>query len=388
MTGGCYAETCYGNSHYRSAFAHEWKSYVVQYTDPETGKKKYHASFRRKDMAQQEANKLRTLLDDGHIPEAKRKRKERVGKTFVEIADVCETHWRRRCKEGSLRKATVDGYLVFLKPLVKRFGSSLMGTITHDDVLDYRADVADQNSKVLANRRLFVMKQVFAKALELGSIDRDRVAGIQYLSEREHERKAFMRPVQVEELLKAATENRAKHYLPLAILLAVEHGAGKQEVLDLTWGDVDLEYGETGLIRFHRTKTNVDRVHRLMPRTREALHHRKAYLEKQRERKGIKVKGNYVVGRLDGSRMTSFRSAWESVCKSLGLKDFHFHDNRHTYCSNIIMAGGTLKHAKEMIGHKTLGMTDRYSHLEAAGDNPMQAALAAHYGASKGPTDT
>ncbi|BDQ33526.1 tyrosine-type recombinase/integrase [Pseudodesulfovibrio portus] len=67
------------------------------------------------------------------------------------------------------------------------------------------------------------------------------------------------------------------------------------------------------------------------------------------------------------------------MCKSLGIEDFHFHDNRHTYCSNIIMADGTLKHAKEMIGHKTLRMADRYSHLEAARENVIQDNLAAHY---------
>jgi len=43
------------------------------------------------------------------------------------------------------------------------------------------------------------------------------------------------------------------------------------------------------------------------------------------------------------------------------------------------MAGGTLKHAKEMIGHKTLRMTDRYSHLEAARDNSIQSLFAEHY---------
>ncbi len=77
--------------------------------------------------------------------------------------------------------------------------------------------------------------------------------------------------------------------------------------------------------------------------------------------------------------MRDVKTAWKGVCKLLGLKDFHFHDNRHTYCSNIIMAGGTLKHAKEMIGHKTLRMADRYSHLEAARENLIQESLAAHY---------
>ena len=43
------------------------------------------------------------------------------------------------------------------------------------------------------------------------------------------------------------------------------------------------------------------------------------------------------------------------------------------------MADGTLKHAKEMIGHKTLRMADRYSYLEAARKNVIQDNLAAHY---------
>ncbi|MBU1611281.1 MAG: hypothetical protein KKC99_05490, partial [Proteobacteria bacterium] len=46
---------------------------------------------------------------------------------------------------------------------------------------------------------------------------------------------------------------------------------------------------------------------------------------------------------------------------------------------NIIMAGATLNHSKEMIRHKTIRMADRYSHLEAARENVIQDSLAAHY---------
>lgn len=140
-----------------------------------------------------------------------------------------------------------------------------------------------------------------------------------------------------------------------------------------------MDYGETGIIRFYRTKTKVERAHRIIPRTRKALLARKAHINKMRKLRGTPNNEDYVLGHLDGSRMSEFKSAWKSVCKSLGIEDFHFHDNRHTYCSNIIMAGGTLKHAKEMTGHKTLRMADSYSHLEAARENVIQDNLAAHY---------
>ncbi|MBU1002698.1 MAG: site-specific integrase [Proteobacteria bacterium] len=358
------------------------KSYVVQYLDPDTGRKKYHATFRRRDIAQQEVNKLRIILDDGHLPETKRKRKERTGKTFGDVAELCRDEWQRRAQEGDLSPKTAEDYMIFLKPLLKHWEKELIATISEKDILDYRAALAERKSKVLSNRRMFIVKQVFGKAKKTGIIKEDPTAYIRYLSESEHERKRFMSPKEVAKLLNAATKTRAKHYLPLAILLAVEHGASKQEVLDLKWEDVSLDVGETGIIRFHRTKNNMNRVQRIMPRTYEALVRRRDFLALKRRTRDIKVIDDHVVGHLDGSRLGTFKAAWKQTCALIGLKDFHFHDNRHTFCSNIIRAGGSLKHAKEMIGHKTLRMTDRYSHLESGGENPIQDSLAVLYGAT------
>ncbi|BBD09867.1 hypothetical protein [Desulfovibrio ferrophilus] len=107
------------------------KSYVVQYLDPDTGRKKYHGSFRRRDLAQQEANKLRVILDDGHMPEKRQQRKQRKGKTFGDVAELCRQEWQRREQEGDLSPTTAKGYLTFLKPLEKKWANALMATISH-----------------------------------------------------------------------------------------------------------------------------------------------------------------------------------------------------------------------------------------------------------------
>ena len=52
-----------------------------------------------------------------------------------------------------------------------------------------------------------------------------------------------------------------------------------------------------------------------------------------------------------------------NTSKIAEVKGFHFHDLRHTFCSNLLLSGSDLKDVKEMIGHKDLAMTDRYSHL-------------------------
>jgi len=46
-----------------------------------------------------------------------------------------------------------------------------------------------------------------------------------------------------------------------------------------------------------------------------------------------------------------------------GIEDFHFHDLRHTFASQVLLKGGTLKDVQELLGHKTMTMTLRYAHL-------------------------
>ena len=46
-----------------------------------------------------------------------------------------------------------------------------------------------------------------------------------------------------------------------------------------------------------------------------------------------------------------------------GIKDFHFHDLRHTFASHLIMAGVDITTVSRLLGHKSLTMTLRSSHL-------------------------
>ena len=71
----------------------------------------------------------------------------------------------------------------------------------------------------------------------------------------------------------------------------------------------------------------------------------------------------YVFGNGNGGHIGDIKHSFTSACKKAGITDFRFHDLRHTYASHLAMRGVHIRALQELLGHKTLAMTQRYSHL-------------------------
>jgi integrase len=123
-------------------------------------------------------------------------------------------------------------------------------------------------------------------------------------------------------------------------------GVRRGEALGLTWDRVDRA---RGVIRLELTKSGRRREVPLSSNADAVLARRWTP-----EAKG------YVFG---SRNWNSFRSAWESALAAAGVDDLRFHDLRHTFASWLIQRGRTLREVQEALGHQTITMTMRYSHL-------------------------
>ena len=57
------------------------------------------------------------------------------------------------------------------------------------------------------------------------------------------------------------------------------------------------------------------------------------------------------------------RKSWETALERAGIEHFRFHDLRHTTASYLAMNGASTMEIAAVLGHKTLQMVKRYSHL-------------------------
>jgi hypothetical protein len=74
-------------------------------------------------------------------------------------------------------------------------------------------------------------------------------------------------------------------------------------------------------------------------------------------------KSGYVFGNGNGGHVGDIKDSFTSTCRRAGIADFRFHDLRHIYASHLAMRGVHIRALQELLGHKTLAMTQRYSHL-------------------------
>jgi integrase len=73
-----------------------------------------------------------------------------------------------------------------------------------------------------------------------------------------------------------------------------------------------------------------------------------------------------VFPRADSRWPVDVRHSWYEALRRAGIDDFRFHDLWHSTASYLAMSGATLVEIADVLGHKTLSMVERYSHLSEA----------------------
>ena len=143
-------------------------------------------------------------------------------------------------------------------------------------------------------------------------------------------------------------------YLQPMVLLSLNTGLRRGEILQLRWADVELLRREL-IVRGDNAKSGKTRH---IPLNNEAL------TTLQQWRSDSKST-EWVVAGHDGERMRAVKTSWKRGLRSAAISDFRWHDLRHHFASRLVMNGVDLNTVRELLGHSDLTMTLRYAHLSS-----------------------
>ena len=292
-----------------------------------------------------------TRFKDAEALLHKRKAQIREGKE-PEIKKIANYSFKELAEKYSQwmigRHRSADSKQYRINQLVEYFGNIPLRRFNTYIVEQYQTDLINKGLKPASvNKNISLLKAMFRKAVDWNMVEEDVLKRVRRckLLQVNNKRLRYLSKEECQRLIECCDP----HLKPI-VITALNTGMRKSEILNLKWENVDLIHG---FILLDKTKNGERREIPINNTLRETF--------------------KSLTRRLDvpyvfydpktGKPYKDVKRSFHTALRRAKIKDFRFHDLRHTFASHLVMAGVDLTTVKELLGHKDIKMTLRYAHL-------------------------
>ena len=234
-----------------------------------------------------------------------------------------------------------------LKYWITSIGSKQVRDITKNDICQALSKLNTTHSNATINRYKAAVSVVFTYACRQYGLTTNPTKYISSLPEN-NERTRFLSEAERTRLFSSC---RASHWdkLYLLVLLAITTGARKGELTKLRWNDIDFDR------RTAYVATTKNGQPKVLPLTDSVI----------KELQLFDTKDNSLIfaSKVKEEVAYCFTKPWKKALEDAQIKDFRFHDLRHSCASYLAQSGASLLEIADVLGHKQISVTKRYAHL-------------------------
>lgn len=255
---------------------------------------------------------------------------EAFAREFLELySKQNKRSWRR--DESSLRNLTA-------------FFKGSLADITGAEIERFKNLRRSQGlAPATVNRELACLKTLFSKAVEWGRLESNPAERVKKFRE-DNVKERILTDEEARRLLDEASPS-----LRPALVLALNTGMRKDEILGLRWDDTDTLKGYI-YIGGADSKSGRARTVPMNGCALEALN-------------SLPKVGEFVFHNPQTkSRIKDIKTAFKSACRRSKIKGLTFHALRHTAATRMVEAGVDLVTVSKILGHSSIQMTMRYAH--------------------------
>jgi len=263
----------------------------------------------------------------------------RKGETLGTVLDRALA-WYVSHRPKSVRSATTH-----LTAFKDSLGDRVAAELTPRDVDEWISSHTEWSPATM-NRYKTTLSRALQVALVSGHLQRN-VARLVTSRKEDNSRVRWLTDGEETKLLKTMSPE-----LTDIVLFAMDTGARKGEQFSLTWDSISFK---RRAILLTKTKNGSDREIPMTDRCFEILER----LHKDKSETHNRV----FQARWTDAPLKNPRKAFDLAVQKAGIKDFHYHDLRHTFASRLVMVGVDLYTVSKLLGHSSIGTTQRYSHL-------------------------
>jgi integrase len=280
--------------------------------------------------------------------------------------DLLDLYWKQygiKKKSADREKSIVEGIRAQLGRMFVREVDGMAVQEWYDNLTDVRELAVNT-----AERHFHVMHHMMRKAstiwAKVTGIDRNPADQVEvehlddsrkrYLSEEELLR---LKVALDERMYRKGTKdiNRTNLRLRLLVLIAVGTGMRRGEIFRLEWRDI--LYNEGLIVVRAKLKKGKIRYVPMPPELAEEIRRYPAVIGEDRI---LPPEPGATSGRQRADK------SFADLLDRADIREFRFHDLRHTFASWYMMSGGDLYELSKLLGHSNIKMTERYAELAQA----------------------
>jgi len=224
---------------------------------------------------------------------------------------------------------------------LKHFGNKTLQQLNPWIIEKYKSERSKEVKPATVNRELGILRNMLNKAVDWRMIESSPFKGVKLF----RVSNVNLRIISNEEF-DLLYESSSLDLKPI-LLCAISTGMRLGELLSLKWNDTNLN---DGYILVRDSKNFESRTIPINATLLKALSDLKKHSESEYVFEGRKA------------MRKSIQRAWTKALKTSGIAHCRFHDLRHSFASRLVMNGVDLVTLSELLGHKSLTMTRRYSH--------------------------
>lgn len=232
--------------------------------------------------------------------------------------------------------------------MCKLFGDKKLSEITTTDIDDFKLIRLREVKPATVNRSLSVLRHLINMAKRWKKYHGENPVSIVGLLEENNQIERILTLEEEEKLLDACIS-----YLKPIIMMALNTGMRRGEILNLKWSDIDLNIN---LITVNQTNSKGKKA-------------RKVYINSTLKKILLELKirsgGNdYVFLDNEGQPLREIKNGFKAACRRAGIQGLRFHDLRHTAATRMVESGASIVAISRILGHSDIKTTMRYTHPE------------------------
>ena len=263
-------------------------------------------------------------------------------------------------------KKSYKSDIVSTNIFLKYFGNINLEDITPARIEDFKRDVKKDtgNKNATINRYLQALSKMLNIAVANEMLNKNPMLLVKKLQEnnyktrvlsKEEENRLFEEIERGYEVVgRERTRKTIYPYIHLKniIICALQTAMRKAEILNLKWSNIDFDYEYIELLETKSGKSRKIPISRKLMKIFKELY-------------AISTSEYVFVNPDTNCNYVDIKKAFKTVLNNANIKNFVFHDFRHTAATRMLEKGASIRTVQDILGHSSVSVTERYTHTNA-----------------------